>query len=240
MGKRAGIFVLCILAVIPLLAAGFTVGSLFMAVKEGEAVEVFSRQDTKDGGILLADQGGDLFLVCLWDGDSTHLISILPSAYPIAQKDKTFREIYMDGGVGELKKWISRSLSVGISGYLEVDFSRIDGIVDALGGVELAGKTYTGQSFKAYLNTFPNDSAGAKAQQNGILAVGKRFCSAGFWKAQNALGKLLRITDTDLSFSVLIKIGKKLIPALEGKGLYQHCLPANGNWELTDSAGILT
>ena len=240
MGRRAGIFVLCVLLVIPLMAAGFTVGSIFLTEQEGEAYEAFSRQNVQDGGILLVDQGGDLFLACLWDGGNTHLISIQPTACPIARTDKTFRDIYKEAGIGELKKWISRSLSAGISGYLEVDFSRIEGVVDALGGVELAGKTCDGQAFEAYLTDQPTDVTGAKAQQNAVLAVGRRFCSAGFWKAQNALGKLLRITDTDLSFGSLVKIGKKLIPALEGKGLYQHCLPVDGKWELTGSAGMLT
>lgn len=239
MGKRACIFVLCVLAVVPLLAAGFTVGSLFLTEREGEAYEAFSRQNTQDGGILLADKGGNLFLVCLWDGENTHLISILPTAFPIGQKEETFREIYAGGGIGELKKWISRSLSAGISGYLEVDFSRVDGVVDALGGVELAGKSCDGQTFESYFHNLPNDSTGAKAQQNSVLAVGRRFCNAGFWKAQNALGKLLKITDTDLSLSALMKIGKKLIPALDGKGLYQHCLPDQGKWEATDLSGVL-
>lgn len=240
MGRRACIFVLCVLLVIPLMAAGFTVGSIFLTEQEGEAYEAFSRQNVQDGGILLVDRGGDLFLVCLWDGGNTHLISIQPTACPIARTDKTFRDIYKEAGIGELKKWISRSLSAGISGYLEVDLSRIEGVVDALGGVELAGKTCDGQAFEAYLTDQPTDVTGAKAQQNAVLAVGRRFCSAGFWKAQNALGKLLRVTDTDLSFGSLVKIGKKLIPALEGKGLYQHCLPADGKWELTGSAGMLT
>ena len=239
MGKRAGIFVLCVLAVVPLLAAGFTVGSLFLTEQEGEAYEAFSQQNTQGGGILLADKGGNLFLVCLWEGGNTHLISIQPTACPIGQKDETFREIYADSGIGELKKWISRSLSAGISGYLEVDFSRMEGVVDALGGVELAGKSYNGQAFESYFHDLPNDSTRAKAQQNSVLAVGRRFCNAGFWKAQNALGKLLKITDTDLSLSALIKIGKKLSPALDGKGLYQHCLPDQGKWEIPDLPGML-
>ena len=109
MGKRVGIFVLCVLAVVPLLAAGFTVGSLFLAEQEGESYETFSRQNIQDGGILLADKGGSLFLVCLWDEGNTHLISILPTAYPIGQKDQTFREIYKEAGIGALKMWISFS-----------------------------------------------------------------------------------------------------------------------------------
>ena len=43
----------------------------------------------------------------------------------------------------------------------------------------------------------------------------------------------MKITETDLSVSALMKIGKALIPALEGKNLQRACLPLEGNWNLS-------
>lgn len=239
MGKRAGYFAIIVLAIIPVLAVALTLGGIFW-VGQGpveEAYEAFSRQDAQDTGVLLADKGGNVFLVCLLQEGNTRLISILPEACPKGEQISTFSSVYQKEGIAGLKEKICKSLSCNIAGYLEVEFSALAPVVEALGGVEIDGKTYTGQAFETYLKSLPSDTAGAKAQRNAVLAVGRRFCSAGFWKAQNALRKLLRITDTNLSLNALMKIGKDLIPALEGKGLHQYCLPDRDKWEIPEKPG---
>ncbi len=240
MGKQAGFFTMIVLTIVPVLAICVALGGIFLgALKPAdEAYEVFSRQDTQNAGVLLADKGGNAILVCLVEEGNTRLISILPSACPKGEESTTFQSVYQKEGISGLKQKIAQSLSCDIAGYLKVDFSRLAPVVDALGGVEIEGKTYVGQELNNYLQNLSSDSTGARAQQDVVLAVGRRFCSAGFWKGQNALRKLLQVTDTDLSISALMKIGKKLIPALEGKGLYRYCLPDQGKWEMPGNAGM--
>ena len=240
MGKRAGIFTILILAIIPVVAVGLTIGGIFGMGqgKMGEAYEVFFRQSAPNTSILLADKGGNVFMVCFPNGENTRLISILPNASPKGEGNRTFLSVYQKEGIGGLKKRVENSLSCSIAGYLEVDFSALAPMVDALGGVEIDGKTFKGVEFEQYLQGLSGGSNGAYAQQNAVLAVGRRFCSAGFWKGQNALRKLLKVTDTDLSLTVLVKIGNKLIPALEGSGLTRYCLPNSGGWDLPASGGL--
>lgn len=241
MGKRAGIFTILILAIIPVVAIGFTIGGVLGTGqgKMGETYETFLRQGTSSASILLADKGGNAFMVCSSDGENTRLISILPNASPRGEGSRTFLSVYQKEGIEGLKKRVENSLSCSIAGYLEVEFSALAPMVDALGGVEIDGKTYQGWEFEGYLKSLNGSSNSAYAQQNAVLAIGRRFCSAGFWKGQNALRKLLKVTDTDLSLSMLMKIGKKLIPALEGSGLTRYCLPNDGRWDLP-AAGALT
>ncbi len=239
MGKRTGYFVIVVLVLVPVLAVGLTLGGMFQMGQKVNlyAQEVFSGQSTKGNCVLLADKGGNAIFACLLEDNSTHLISILPSANPKEEKSVTFLSVYQKDGIEGLKQQVENSLSCTVIGYLEVDFSGIASVVDALGGIEMKGKNHTGQEVQSYLNSLPTSSAGAQAQQEVVLAVGRRFCNAGFWKAQKGLGKLLRITETDLSVSALMKIGKKLIPALDGNGLFQYCLPHQGKWDLPCSAG---
>lgn len=233
MGKRAVIFAILIFTVLPVLAVALTLGGIFFAAegKGQEAYEVFFKQNTVSGNILLADKGGNAFMVCMPEEGNTRLISILPTACPKGEEDCTFLSVYREKGIKGLQEKIENSLSCTIAGYLMVDFSGLGPMVDALGSVEIAGKTYSGQALGNYLQTLGGNSQGAYAQQDAVLAVGRRFCSAGFWKGQNALRKLLKVTDTNLSLSALVKIGSKLIPALEGKGLHRYCLPDAGRWE---------
>jgi hypothetical protein len=100
----------------------------------------------------------------------------------------------------------------------------------------MEGKTYTGQELEGYFQRSSTDQTTATAQQDVVLAVGRRFCSAGFWKGQKAFRKFMKITETDLSVSALMKIGKALIPALEGKNLQRTCLPLEGNWNISATA----
>lgn len=234
MGKRIGIFAGIILVMIPVLTVGLTFGRIFFFGHSGvgDAQEAFSSQSTNGYNVLLADKKGTAIMVCLLEGDSTHLVSILPSACPKGEKNTTFLAVYQKKGIGGLKEKVSQSLSCTLAGSLEVDFSGLGAVVDALDGIEMNGKTYSGQALQTFLSSLPMDAAGAQAQQEVVLAVGRRFCSAGFWKGQNGLGKLLRIADTDFSVTALMKIGKKLIPALSGTGLYRYCLPEQGNWEI--------
>lgn len=234
MGKRISIFAGIILVMIPVLTVGLTFGRIFIFGQRAadDAREAFFRQSTDGYNVLLADKEGTAIMVCLLEGDSTHLVSILPSSCPRGEKNTTFLAVYQKEGIVGLKEKVSQSLSCTLSGSLEVDFSGLGAVVDALDGIEMNGKTYSGQALKTYLHSLPTDSAGAQAQQEVVLAVGRRFCSAGFWKGQNGLGKLLRIADTDFSVTALMKIGKKLIPALSGTGLYRYCLPEQGNWEI--------
>lgn len=241
MGKRAGMFAVVILVIVPVLVVGITLGGIFLLGdgQAGEVYEVFSRQKSGGHNVLLADRKGSAFMVCLPEEGNTRLISILPTARPKGEQNITFLSIYQKEGIGGLKQRIEKSLSCTIAGYLEVDFSGLASVVDALGGVKLEGKTYSGAQLQIYLQNLPCDSTGARVQQDTVLAVGRQFCAAGFWKGQNGLGKLLKISDTDLSISTLVQIGKKLIPALEGKGLYRYCLPEQGRWEMPDTVGAI-
>ena len=239
MGKRIGIFCFLILVVVPILAViVFFVGfQLPMSIQIPDAIEVFAGQGDFGNGVLLADKKGSAFMVCLLENENTYLISILPSATPKGKQSGTFQSVYLNDGIKEVKKQIENSLSVSIGGTLEVDFDGLATVVDALGGVEIDGETLDGQSFTALLRNGGSEQTVGQLQQKAVLAIGRRFCNAGFWKAQKALRKLLRITDTELSLNALVKIGKKLVPALEGKGLYSYCLPYADGWDITAPGG---
>ena len=238
MAKRIGVFVTIVLMIVPVLAISLTLGGLFLAGSgpSEEAYEVFGSQNALSTGILLADTGGNAFMVCVLEEGSTQLISILPTSTPKEGLTTSFLSIYQKEGIDRLKQEIAESLSLKVDGYLEVDFSGLSSVVDALDGVTMEGKTYTGQELEGYFQTPSTDRTAAAAQQDVVLAVGRRFCSAGFWKGQKAFRKFMKITETDLSVSALMKIGKALIPALEGKNLQRACLPLEGNWNLSATA----
>ena len=235
MAKRIGVFVTIVLMIVPVLAIGLTLGGLFLAGTgpSEEAYEVFGSQNALSTGILLADTGGNAFMVCVLEEGSTQLISILPTSTPKEVLNTSFLSIYQKEGIDRLKQEVAKSLSLKVDGYLEVDFSGLSSVVDALGGMTMEGKTYTGQELEEYFQSPSTDQTTATAQQDVVLAVGRRFCSAGFWKGQKAFRKFMKITETDLSVSALMKIGKALIPALEGKNLQRACLPLEGNWNLS-------
>lgn len=239
MGKRALLFVVVILGIVPTLAAGFGFGKWIMAAKGQveEAYEVFHQQNTSEINVLLADQGGTAFLLCSIGQERVRFISILPDAMPVG-KSRSFGEQYRLEGIKGLKKAIEGSIGCSITGFLEVEFTGFSAVADALGGVKIGQKQYSGKELIAYLQSLPADSAGARAQQEVILAVGRSFSTAGFWKCQNALGKMLKITDTDLSIGTLVKIGKKLIPVLDGQGLEFYCLPGKDGWKLPEAQSI--
>ncbi len=234
------LFIVLVLIALPLSFLGVAFDKIFRAVKtaEEEAYQVFFRQDHSKECILLADKGGSAFLLCLPEEGNTHLISIIPDSCPKGEINTTFISIYQKTGMDGLIEKIEGSLSCSVDGYLLVEFSGIAAIVDALEGVELEGKLLSGKGLQAYLKNIPSDCAGAEMQQNVILAIGRRFCSAGFWKGQNALRKLMKVTDTNLSVGELIKLGKILIPALEGKGLYRHYVPKDGQWQRIEEMGL--
>ena len=238
MAKRRGVFVTIVLMIVPVLAIGLTLGGLFLAGTgpSEEVYEVFGSQNALSTGILLADTGGNAFMVCVLEEGSTQLISILPTSTPKEGLNTSFLSIYQKEGIDRLKQEIAKSLSLKVDGYLEVDFSGLSSVVDALGGMTMEGKTYTGQELEGYFQRPSTDQTTATAQQDVVLAVGRRFCSAGFWKGQKAFRKFMKITETDLSVSALMKIGKALIPALEGKNLQRACLPLEGNWNLSATA----
>ena len=238
MAKRKGVIVTIVLMIVPVLAIGLTLGGLFLAGTgpSEEAYEVFGSQNALSTGILLADTGGNAFMVCVLEEGSTQLISILPTSTPKEGLNTSFLSIYQKEGIDRLKQEIAKSLSLKVDGYLEVDFSGLSSVVDALGGMTMEGKTYTGQELEGYFQRPSTDQTTATAQQDVVLAVGRRFCSAGFWKGQKAFRKFMKITETDLSVSALMKIGKALIPALEGKNLQRACLPLEGNWNLSATA----
>lgn len=235
MAKRIGVFVTIVLMIVPVLALSLTLGGLFLAGtgSSEEAYEVFGSQNALSTGILLADTGGNAFMVCVLEEESTQFISILPTSTPKEGLNTSFLSIYQKEGIDRLKQEIAKSLSLKVDGHLEVDFSGLSSVVDALGGVTMEGKTYTGQELEGYFQSPSTDQTTATAQQDVVLAVGRRFCSAGFWKGQKAFRKFMKITETDLSVSALMKIGKALIPALEGKNLQRACLPLEGNWNLS-------
>lgn len=241
MGKRALLFVVVILGIVPTLAAGFGFGKLILAAKGQveEAYEVFHQQNTSEINVLLADRGGTAFLLCSIGQERVRFISILPDAMPVG-KSRSFGEQYRLEGIKGLKKAIEGSIGCSITGYLEVEFTGFSAVADALGGVKIGQKQYSGKELVAYMQSLPADSVGAKAQQEAILAVGRSFSAAGFWKCQNALGKMLKITDTDLSISTLVKIGKKLIPVLDGQDVEFYCLPDQDGWELPEKQSAAT
>lgn len=232
MAKRFWAFVIIVFAIVPVLVTGFVLGELILAgtAPNEEAYEVFGKQNTQTTSILLADTNGGVIMVCILKDENTHLISISPEATTKGEGNITFQSVYQTEGIEGLKKAVAKSLSQNIDGYLKVDFSKLSTVVDALGNVTMEGKTYSGQELENYLNKSAIDFADAGAQQNAVLAVGRRFCSAGFWKGQKAFRKFMKITETDLSVSALMKIGKALIPALEGKGLQSFCLSEEGKW----------
>ena len=238
MAKRIGVFVTIVLMIVPVLAISLTLGGLFLAGTgpSEEAYEAFGSPNALSTGILLADTGGNAFMVCVLEEESTQLISILPTSTPKEGLNTSFLSIYQKEGIDRLKQEIAKSLSLKVDGYLEVDFSGLSSVVDALGGMTMEGKTYTGQELEGYFQRPSTDQTTATAQQDVVLAVGRRFCSAGFWKGQKAFRKFMKITETDLSVSALMKIGKALIPALEGKNLQRACLPLEGNWNLSATA----
>ena len=235
MAKRIGVFVMIVLMIVPVLAISLTLGGLFLAGtgSSEEAYEVFGSQNALSTGILLADTGGNAFMVCVLEEGSTQLISILPTSTPKEGLNTSFLSIYQKEGIDRLKQEIAKSLSLKVDGYLEVDFSGLSSVADALDGVAMEGRTYSGQELEEYFQIPSTDQTTATAQQDVVLAVGRRFCSAGFWKGQKAFRKFMKITETDLSVSTLMKIGKALIPALEGKNLQRACLPLEGNWNLS-------
>lgn len=225
MGIRRLIISTAIVTIV--LAFGYTV---WIQKKMQVTQETFFRQSIQETNILLADKGGSAFVACMQKNGKTQLISILPTAAPKGEAHGTFLSVFQKEGIRGLKEKAEQSLSCSFSGYLIVDISGLGPLVDALEGVELNGKMYSGQEIVTHLKNLPQDSTGAYAQQDALLAIGRRFCGAGFWKGQAAMGKLLQITETDLSVSTLIKLGTGLIPALEGKDLYRHCLPDGGQW----------
>ena len=230
MGIRRMIILTAIVTM--MLALGYTV---WIQKKTPVTQETFFRQNIQEINILLADKGGSAFVACMQKGGKTQLVSILPTAVPRGEDQDTFRSVFQKEGVRGLKEKAEKSLSCNFSGYLIVDISGLAPLVDALEGVELNGKIYSGQEMVAYFKNLPPDREGAYAQQDVLLAIGRRFCAAGFWKGQTAMGKLLQITETDLSVSNLIKLGTGLIPALEGKDLSRHCLPDSGQWTVSGS-----
>ena len=238
MAKRIGVFVTIVLMIVPVLAISLTLGGLFLAGTgpSEEAYEVFGSQNALSTGILLADTGGNAFMVCVLGEGYTKLISILPTATPKEGQNTTFLSIYQKEGIDRLKQEIAKSLSLKVDGYLEVDFSGLSSVADALDGVAMEGRAYSGQELEGYFQSPSTDQTTATAQQDVVLAVGRRFCSAGFWKGQKAFRKFMKITETDLSVSALMKIGKALIPALEGKNLQRACLPLEGNWNISATA----
>ena len=238
MAKRIGVFVMIVLMIVPVLALSLTLGGLFLAGTgpSEEAYEVFGSQNALSTGILLADTGGNAFMVCGLEEGSTQLISILPTSTPKEGLNTSFLSIYQKEGIDRLKQEIAKSLSLKVDGYLEVDFSGLSSVADALDGVAMEGRTYSGQELEGYFQSPSTEQTTATAQQDVVLAVGRRFCSAGFWKGQKAFRKFMKITETDLSVSALMKIGKALIPALEGKNLQRACLPLEGNWNISATA----
>lgn len=235
MGRRIGIFAIIVFTLVSSLAAGAAVGNLILPAQSQteEVWETFATQNAKQEAVLLADKDGSAFMVCQIGDGATRLISILPTAAPKGKENTTFLSVYRQEGIEGLRQEIMKSLSCTLTGYMEVDFSGLALVVEALGGVEMEGRTFSGQELQTYLRNLPEDNKGAVAQQEAVLAVGRRFCNAGLWKGQSGLRKLLRITNTDLIVSDLLRIGSKLIPALEGKGLYRYCLPDQGKWEMS-------
>jgi anionic cell wall polymer biosynthesis LytR-Cps2A-Psr (LCP) family protein len=184
MAKRIGVFVTIVLMIVPVLAISLTLGGLFLAGTgpSEEAYEVFGKQNIRSTGILLADTGGNAFMVCVLEEGSTQLISILPTATPKEGQNTTFLSIYQKEGIDRLKQEIAKSLSLKVDGYLEVDFSGLSSVADALDGVAMEGRTYSGQELEGYFQSPTTDQTTATAQQDVVLAVADAFAAPAFGK----------------------------------------------------------
>lgn len=182
----------------------------------------------------------EAMLLCIMDaaGDKTYMVSLCTDTYMKIPggESGTLAQVYHTGGKSLLQSTIQENLQILIHGCVEADFSGMGKVVDALGGVTLDGQMRNGQQAMAYLQDGPKQNRESR-QQAFILAVGKQMTQAGFWKLQRSVRYLLPLLKTDLPLGKLMKLGQRLIPAVQGVGLEMDCVPKEGTWEMGQIQG---
>lgn len=77
---------------------------------------------------------GDMSIVRI--SPKNNSVTVIPmSSFIKADNDKTFREIYNDGGIQDLKKSVESTLDLTVDNYLTISNKAFDNMVDLLGGV---------------------------------------------------------------------------------------------------------
>ena len=77
---------------------------------------------------------GDMSIVRI--SPENNSVTVIPmSSFIKADNDKTFREIYNDGGIQDLKKSVESTLDLTVDNYLTISNKAFDNMVDLLGGV---------------------------------------------------------------------------------------------------------
>lgn len=213
-----------------------------------EPVQTVSARAQSGGQVLLfigrniPGRNQEAMLLCIMDGagDKTQMVSLCADTYvEISDGESgTLAQVYRTGGKSLLQSSIQENFQIPIHGCIEADFSGMDKVVDALGGILLDGQLRNGQQAMAYLQDSPQQHPEAR-QQAFILAVGKQMTQAGFWKLQRSARYLLPLLKTDLSLGKLMKLGQRLIPAVQGVGLEMDCVPKEGTWEMRQIQGAM-
>ena len=96
-------------------------------------------------------------------------VTVIPlSSFIKADNDQTFREIYNDGGIQDLKKSVESTFSLTVDNYLTISNKAFDNIVDLLGGV-----IYTPSEELYYLSDNDADDISLRKGQT-VTLVGRQ------------------------------------------------------------------
>ena len=223
MGKLLRIFIVLVAII---LLCYFTT----QKVVPEEYAQVFATTDDCIHFLLLGtdiqEKGmAEIILLCTVDKEAQRvsIAGLSPDRKMATENgENTLRTIYRNGGSTQLVNTLEKNMLIELYGCVEVDFSGIPKVVDALGGVEINGQNRDGAAVMSYLRDCQSDASGMEKQQTAILAVAKELTGASFWKMQKATRKLLPLLDCDMSTAKLIRLGKLLVPALQ-----RNCVEIN-------------
>lgn len=110
---------------------------------------------------------GDMSIVRI--SPENNSVTVIPmSSFIKADNDKTFREIYNDGGIQDLKKSVESTLDLTVDNYLTISNKAFDNMVDLLGGV-----IYTPSEELYYLSDNDADDISLRKGQT-VTLVGRQ------------------------------------------------------------------
>lgn len=203
-------------------------------------------------------QRSDAMLVCSVNMDTgkVSVVSFMRDLYVQipGYSDNRLNAAYVFGGFPLLKDTLYQNFGVTIDGCFEVDFSGFEGIINAIGGIDLelsgaeaqivgvkSGVTHlNGAQALTYARIRKIDSDFGRTQrQRAVLnAAFSKVKSKSVQELLALLEKVLPLITTDMSTTNIYSLAAKLAPLATKAEITNHTIPQSGAYKNANVRGM--
>ncbi|MBQ9082027.1 MAG: LCP family protein [Clostridia bacterium] len=215
----------------------------------------------KNPGVTVR-QRSDSMILCSINPETKEvsLISFLRDLYveiPGGYSNNRLNATYAFGGFKLLNRTLTHNFGVHIDGNIEVDFSRFQKVIDAVGGVDIAlttaearhliGPTATACTIHmdgvmalkyARIRIIDSDFNRTARQRNVIMAVFNKIKSKSVPELMQLAETILPMLSTDMSNTELVSLMYQMAPMISGMKISNYSIPAKGTYYSTYIRGM--